>query len=308
MRLNLSRLRYLGLHKVAAMTTTGHTKVRTRTFDAGFRTATPDGGFRNEVKDLPELATNPTFLRERAMTLVKKLSSDADVILPGSNVQVDQWHQIAGHARYLQTFHDDFRDQPDAAPRVAAWLMEIPDPGAATVTWVVLHGTADGNMFTSFDESLPATRAGSGTEALFEFLYARANDDRLREGTHAHRFRPEMLAWAVSEMFNDYSSHRDEDVEALFRVADVLTIPALDLPDELPLVSILGLSERSQHPRESKVSRVIIGSPLAVQAPKRSRSPHLLRRLRTALSGAVPRFDALERDNTPPHDRIDRRK
>lgn len=109
-------------------------------------------------------------------------------------------------------------------------------------------------------------------------------------------------------MFNDYSSHRDEDVEALFRVSDLLTVPALDLPDALPLVSILGLSTRSQHPFESQVSRVIVGSPLAVQSPKKARPTHLLRRLRTALSGAVPRFDAVESDNTPPYDQIDRGK
>ncbi|MFJ2551913.1 hypothetical protein [Microbacterium sp. NPDC087591] len=290
MKLDLPRAKYIGLQKVSAMTASSDTVETTRSFSAGFSDLTPEGGWRQESAMKPELAVDPAYLRDRAVTLISSAFADAPVILPGTPVEIGQWYQIAGQSRFIQTFHDDFRDRADTAPRVAAWLLEVPNADRDSVTWLVIHGSADGNMYDTFDATLPAKRAGSGTEALFEFLYARANGAELRGEELPRQFRPEMLAWAVSEMFNDYSNHRSESIEAVFRVSDILDPSAL-VTTKLPLVSIHGLSSRSRDGRESPVTQVIIGSPLAVQAPApkpRSRVRRMLTRKRT---GDVPRFD-----------------
>ena len=271
-----------------------HTTQRTfkADFHAGLDAGIGGGGEATKIPR-PELLVDPGFLRSRAEKLVHDLSSTAVEIKPGRAVGVGEWCVIGGRCRVVHVFHDDFREDPDA-PSVVAWLLEVPDLNASSVSWFVLHGTPEGNEVERVTTAMPATRSGSGTEALFEVLYAAAYEGQLKEiRRRARDYEGEALALAVASLFNDYSSFRSEIVEALFRVTQVLAPGSTEPGADNTVTSIVGLTSGSKY-GEVTVSRVVIGGPLLVQTlSEKVTRPSLLGRWWDRLRGRsrTERFD-----------------
>ncbi|MFL0358868.1 hypothetical protein [Curtobacterium flaccumfaciens] len=297
MEFSETRWRYLGLWKVAAMTSADQASASQRTFKADFRVGLkPEIGGAGEMTKFPrpELVLDPAFLRSRARDIIPRVSRSATEIQSGVEIEGGEWCRIAGRCRAVHVFHDDFRAVPDA-PSLVAWLFEVPDLDADSVTWFVLHGTPGENEVERMTAKMPATRSGSGSEALFEVLYAAAYEGRLEDVRRRVReYRPEALSLAVSGLFNDYSSYTSETVESLFRVTEVLLPGSLDRNSEQAVVSMHGLSAKSQGNKEAVVSRVVIGGPLIVQTYRSPQRQNVFRRMWAHLRGRsiTKRFDS----------------
>lgn len=171
-----------------------------------------------------------------------------------------------GPCRFRHVTHDDWREDPENAPALALWLMELEDKDAhgsdarslGGVTWILLSGTADGQLTTSETFDISTSRAGSQTEHLFEELYCHefgvsrvASDNRWLQGHWRGTSARNMIGSSSQEMM----------VEILFRCHGVHSMPA---EGEDRVFSYLGWSAASAD-GEALVTKLVVGSPFYVQ-------------------------------------------
>lgn len=184
-----------------------------------------------------------------------------------------QDYLYAGLVRFQVRTHDDFRepDQLETAPRLGLWLIEIPDTEPAheaqSVTWIVLSGTAEGQLKTTLGGSVSEWRGGSQTEHLFELLTEKMagrarkdNDDRWLRDPYYVRAARNLLSTSI-----------EQRVEMAFLCLEVHDCPTSGDGAE---VSFLDWTPASTS-REVPVSKVVLGTPYFVQFsndPKRELS------------------------------------
>lgn len=211
------------------------------------------------VSDLSDrgqlLAIAPQVFADAARSSVL-VSSDA-------RFEIGRNYHYVGAVRYRVRTHDDFREEGahESAPRLGLWLIELPDsePGeqAVSVTWVVLSGTAKGQLKTDLGGQVSDWRGGSQTEHLFEMLTSRMHDEE-RQNTDVRWLRDPYYALAARNLLNDST---EQHVETLFTCLDVHQCPTTGEGAE---VSYLAWGPASTG-REVPVSRVVLATPYFVQ-------------------------------------------
>lgn len=194
------------------------------------------------------------------------VESSAFVCAPGEKFQAGGSYVYRGRIHYRLVTHDDWRDESQGvAPRLALWLIELVDPvpteaSEVSVTWVLLSGTADGQLTTLEGSSLSESRAGSQTEQLFEQLYCYEHGAQRSGGPHGFLGGP-WLVLAARNMIGEYAE--EQEVEVLFRCHRSIKRPTEGDDRE---VSYMGWSPASSDGREAPVSRLVLGSPFYVQS------------------------------------------
>ena len=242
-------------------------KKHSKTIDFGFRsTNTLGGGFGyKSVRDLPlEGQLNKLQLRSIAKDKIREISGSSSCLQNVLDRPTHGWSRFAGQMGFSIRTHDDFRGIEAAnAPRIILWAAQLPNHDGS-VTLLVLHGTADGNLRSSELAELPTDRAGSDTERIFEYFWI-ANRGMGTEELPSKLLEPANVAerciWMIG---HQRESHRGY-LESIFEVHyDEM------VPERQRNISPFAFPSRDQRP--PVVSRIIIGSPLLVQSmPSRSR-------------------------------------
>lgn len=143
--------------------------------------------------------------------------------------------------------------------------MEIPDTQPAeqaeSVTWVVLSGTAKGQIKTDLGGEISPSRGGSQTDHLFELLEAKMLG-RERTNSQDQWLQDPYYALAARNLL---SNAQRQDIEVVFMCLDVHECPTSGIDKEF---SFLGWSPASTGRRNVVVSRVVLGTPYFVQFPQ----------------------------------------
>lgn len=274
-----SRAFYVGLNKVADAYTVGTHHVPTRSYDAkvrgkawaGFTPAGPVGAASASGSIESGIASAPVSdpaargqLLAIAPQVFAEFARESQRIDAETSYEVGRTYHYTGKTRFRVRTHDDFREeeQLDNAPRLGIWLVEIPDsePGAEaeSVTWVVLSGTAQGQLVKSqLGGQVSDWRGGSQTEHLFELLAAKMRNEK-RSDTDERWLRDPYYALAARNLLQDSA---EQTVEILFTCMDAHGCP---IEGERAEHSYLHWGPASTD-REVPVSRVILGTPYFVQ-------------------------------------------
>lgn len=208
---------------------------------------------------------SPLTIRAHAGKIIQEIqSTQKPLALEGTDRGLTgEWVTHKGVAASCIRSHDDFRSfiDPESAPLMALWSFYIPDKSTSSdLTLVVLHGTANGNLYSHDLNELPTTRAGSQTEALFDYLWSEDLDLRGAEEDFI-RSRPDRIAQGLLNMLGMEDEVATSKVEALFRVS-------YDKPLNPPLNTLRPNSESST-PTKSRITRLVIGSPIVVQSVRK---------------------------------------
>jgi hypothetical protein len=273
-----TRALYVGINKVRDAYVAGTHAVPTKGFEAkarlkGAGAITPAGVLGGvaasglvETSLTSESLSDPTArsqLLAIAPQVFDELGSSATEVERRTRYEIGRSYHYTGGARFRIRTHDDFRleGQHESAPRLGLWLIEIPDSQpsetAESVTWVVLSGTAEGQLKTVLGGQVSDWRGGSQTEHLFELLAAKMNGKK-RKGSDERWLRDPYYALAARNLLADSSA---QTVEMLFTCLDVHSCP-VDGDDRE--VSFLAWGPASTD-REVPVSKVILGTPYFVQ-------------------------------------------
>lgn len=273
-----SRAFYVGLNKVSDALVAGKhtipdhtysTTAKTKALGAIFPVGVAGGVAASGSLEAGVKSTAVSDPAERSQLLAVARSVFADVtegsVAVGRGVQFEPGrdYHFAGAARFAIRTHDDFREesQLETAPRLGLWLIEIPDTlpeeHAQTVTWVVLSGTAEGQIKTELGGKVSDWRGGSQTEHLFELLRAKMSGNE-REDRDDRWLEDPYFALAARNLL---SASREQKIEVLFMGLEVHDCPTSGDDAE---VSYLGWGPASTD-REVVVSRVVLGTPYFVQ-------------------------------------------
>lgn len=274
---------YVGLNKVSDAYTAGTHNVPTRSYDAKMRAkasgaltsigpvgaASASGSLESGLSSVP--VSDPDA-RSQLLAIAPQVFADfadeSENVDTGCRYEIGRTYHYAGTARFRVRTHDDFREerQLENAPRLGLWLLEIPDsePGAEaeSVTWVVLSGTAQGQLKKHLGGKISDWRGGSQTEHLFEDLAAKMNNAE-RADSDDRWLRDPFYALAARNLLADSS---EQTVELMFSCLDTHDCPIKGEDSE---VSYLGWGPASTG-REAPVSRVILGTPYFVQMTRAS--------------------------------------
>ena len=135
---------------------------------------------------LRQYRTAASLIRERAM------AQDAEPIAVG------QWFRFAGPCSYGVMARDTWSG--DARPWAAMWLLEVELPATQQARWIVMTGTAEGNIREFWQGAFPGNRSGSGTEAFFDLCRSIAYDEGSatadREGRGVRSYL-ELASWIL---------------------------------------------------------------------------------------------------------------
>lgn len=277
MELDLKRLIYLGYWKIYEQSGIGDFKKIKSKVSASFATSIPgysSGVGFERVKDLPlEGGINKLQLRDLAKEKIREISIVSHLFDNSLELSEGKWCSWSGVSAHALRGHDYYcRLEQSTAPRNALWVSESPNHDG-TVTLLVLHGTADGNMQGLGLDGLPDDRAGSGTDTVFEYLWSQ-NRGLALEDFPSPSCSPARVAEQCVWMIGSEQEWRRTSIESLFRVHyDEI------VPPEGRQISPLAVWRDGRPP---VISRVVIGSPIVVQSPEGEPppTPGLLMRLR----------------------------
>ena len=273
-----ARAFYVGLNKVADALVAGKHTIPDHTYSATAKTkaigtiapvgvavgVAASGSLEAGVK-----STAVSDVAKRSQLLAVAPAVFADVtegsvaVRRGVEFEPGRDYYYTGAARFAVRTHDDFREesQLEIAPRLGLWLIEMPDTlpaeQAETVTWVVLSGTAEGQIKTELGGKVSDWRGGSQTEQLFELLRAKMSGNEREEGDDRWLQDPDYALAAR----NLLSASREQNIEVLFMGLEVHDCPTSG--DDVE-VSFLEWGPASTG-REAIVSRVVLGTPYFVQ-------------------------------------------
>lgn len=278
---DLQRRFYVGLNKVSDNRVAGKHSIADSTYSASMRAkfmgaispagasaaAIASGNLESGVKSTP-LSDNPdrSQLLAIAKPVLDEISINSLPVDQETNFEPGRDYFYCGAVRYAIKTHDDFREesQLENAPRLALWLIEIPDTlpaeNAQSVTWVVLSGTATGQLKTVFDGGVSDYRGGSQTEHLFELMMAKTEGYE-RVSSDNRWLRDPYYALAARNLL---SRSEQQHVETVFVCLEVHDCPTAG--DDVE-VSYLDWGPASTG-REVAVSRVVLGTPYFVQFPQ----------------------------------------
>jgi hypothetical protein len=282
-----SRAFYIGLNKVKDAYVAGTHTVPTKGFESktrlkGSGAISPVGlvgglvaGGSVESSLTSESLSDPgerSQLLAIAPQVFDELGSSSEEVGRTTRYEIGRAYHYTGGVRFRVRTHDDFRaeGEHESAPRLGLWLIEIPDSKpsetAESVTWVVLSGTAEGQLKTVLGGQVSDWRGGSQTEHLFELLAAKMKGKK-RKDRDERWLRDPYYALAARNLLSDSS---EQTVDVLFTCLDVRSCP---VDGEKREVSYLGWSPASTD-REVPVSKVILGTPYFVQmAPSAAANP-----------------------------------
>lgn len=290
-----ARAVYVGLNKVRSYYTAGRHKIPDVSIKASAAaTGTASGSlaaFIGKVAGSAETSRTlqtleVTDIAERSQLLAiapqifEELLSTASIVPPPSNYEVGRTYKYVGPARYRLRTDDDFRKEGahEDARRLGLWLIEILDdnePGSEeTVTWIVLSGTAQGQIKDDLGGSVSDWRAGSDTAGLFNLMHAKTNGTEPSQ-SGAYMLRDPYFALAARNMLRESSEQTVELAFSCLQVKDCCT------KGEEATVSMDGWSPASAG-REIPVSRVVVGTPYFVQLARPAKRS-LMRQLRAYL-------------------------
>lgn len=268
----------MGLNKVSDARVAGKHSIADHTYSATAKvkaagTASPagaaagiaaSGALESGVKSSPVSdAPDRSQLLAIAPEVFGEVTAHSQAVQQKMAFEPGRDYHYSGAVRFRVRTHDDFRDehQLEDAPRLGLWLVEIPDvlPAEASpsVTWVVLSGTANGQLKTTLGGSISDWRGGSQTEHLFELLTAKMAGHE-RTDSDERWLRDPFFALAARNLLSD---SREQNVEVAFMCLDVHDCPTTGEDVE---VSYLNWGPASTG-REAVVSRVILGTPYFVQ-------------------------------------------
>lgn len=277
-----ARAFYVGLNKVKDNYTVGRHKISdaSSTTTATMKGSTSLGLTSAEVNasgsaeitgtlqtlDVKDIANKAELLAIAPQIFSDLLSASEPVPTP-STYETGRTYHYTGTVRYRLRTHDDFRaeGEQETAKRLGLWLIEIPngpDPEtASSVTWIVLSGSAQGQIKTDLGGSVSDWRAGSDTMALFELMHAQSNGkESPRSGSYM--LKDPYFALAARNMLQESTQ---QTVELAFTCVNVKDCA---VTGEVATVSYDGWSCASANGREVPVSRVVVGTPYFVQMTK----------------------------------------
>ena len=273
-----SRAFYVGLNKVADALIAGRHTIADHSYSASTKTKgvgavspagvvgglTVSGALEAGVKsNVVSDRTDRSQLLAVAPEVLADVTAHSLAAQRGAAFEPGRDYHFRGATRFAIRTHDDFREphELEDAPRLGLWLIEIPDTlpvhEAQSVTWVVLSGTAEGQLKTVLGGSVSDWRGGSQTEHLFELLRAKMLGEE-REDSDERWLRDPYYALAARNLLSD---SREQNVEIAFMCLDVHDCPTSGDGAE---VSYLNWGPASTN-REAFVSRVILGTPYFVQ-------------------------------------------
>lgn len=277
-RFDRSRALYIGLNKVSDAYVAGTHTVPTNGFEAKARlkgagaispaavigAVAPSGSLEASLtsKGLSDPTARSQLLAV-APQVFDELASRAEELERATRYEVGRTYHYTGGVRFRVRTHDDFRlkGAHESAPRLGLWLIEIPDSEpsetAESVTWVVLSGTAEGQLKTVLGGQVSDWRGGTQTEHLFEQLAAKMKGQK-RKKRDERWLRNPYYTLAARNLLSDSS---EQTVELLFTCLDVHFCP---VDGDNREVSNLEWSPASTD-REVAVSKVILGTPYFVQ-------------------------------------------
>lgn len=277
-RYDPARAFYVGLNKVRDYYTVGRHKIpdSSRTVTATVKgtgslgPTVADGKLSGSAEATGTLQTldvkdigDRSELLAIAPQIFNELLTAAEAVPPYENYETGRTYEYTGPVRFCLRTHDDFRAEgaQERAPRLGLWLIELPDGPdaevAESVTWIVLSGTAQGQIRNELGGSVSDWRAGSDTMALFELMHAKTvGEEPPRLGTGL--LQDPWFALAARNMLRDSAKQTVELAFSCLSVKDCCTAG-----DEAT-VSYEGWSPASDG-REVPVSRVVIGTPYFVQ-------------------------------------------
>lgn len=187
-----------------------------------------------------------------APQIFAEVASESKLATADTSFEVGRIYHYNGPVRFRVRTHDDFREEGahEEAPRLVLWLVEIPDDEpadqTASVTWVVLSGTAQGQLKTQLGGRVSDWRGGSQTEHLFETLIAKMNR-RDRRKSDDRWLQDPYYALAARNLLSDST---EQHVETLFTCLDVHVCPT---EGEHREVSFLGWGQPPPDVKQSSV-------------------------------------------------------
>lgn len=215
-----------------------------------------------------------TQLLDVAAETLKPIEETAEQALSSTPYQAGSNYLYAGPCRFRFVTHDDWRRHPKKAPKLALWLIELVNQSESetfsnsseTVTWILLSGTADGQLTTEESSDIPNSRAGSQTEHLFEELYCQEFGVK-RVGADTRWLQGHWRGTSARSMIG--SDSQALETEILFRCHEVHQMPT---EGEDRVISYLGWSEASVK-GEALVTKLVVGSPFYVQRLREQNLP-----------------------------------
>lgn len=269
MKFDTQRAIYIGYQKILGMSDSKSLSGNDRKVAAGFKVPVMgiDATYENQRHKLAVDAASISSANGAAPDLIWQLDRRARDISGSAPVEHGQWYRFTGESAWALRSHDDFRlqEEAEATPRIAIWASTLTNPDG-TVTLLMLHGTADGNVSETTNGKVPLLRSGSGTESLFEQLWAEShNAERVDPFSNYSEFSkkadPADIAERCVWMLGQYNEFRRINIETLFRISYDGKIP-----EGRRQISPLARRETSSRP--PVVSRILIGSPVLVQYPE----------------------------------------
>lgn len=227
-----------------------------------------------DVKDI----SNKSELLAIAPQVFSGLLSVAEPVPSASTYETGRTYHYTGKVQYRLRTHDNSRaeGEQETAKRLGLWLIEIPNgpepETASSVTWIVLSGSAQGQIKTELGGSVSDWRAGSDTMALFELMHAQSNETESPR-VDSYMLKDPYFALAARNMLQDSAQQTVELAFTCVHVKDCATT------DDAVTVTLNGWSCASANNREVPVSRVVVGTPYFVQMTKPTKRS-LMRELR----------------------------
>ncbi|MGK4188081.1 hypothetical protein AB0X98_07880 [Rothia koreensis] len=276
-----ARAFYVGLNKVADALVAGKHTFTDHTYSSSIKTGaggvvSPGGALggiaargsaeagvqSNAVSD----AADRSQLLAVAPSVFQDVTAHSVEAEQGTSFEMGRDYHFCGASYFTVRTHDDFREthQIADAPRLGLWIMEIPDTQPAeqaeSVTWVVLSGTAKGQIKTDLGGEISPSRGGSQTDHLFELLEAKMLG-RERTNPEDQWLQDPFYAMAAQNLL---SNAQRQDIEVVFMCLDVHECPT---SGENAVVSYRGWGPALTD-QEVAVSRVVLGTPYFVQFPQ----------------------------------------
>ncbi|MFY4635571.1 hypothetical protein ACOVJL_01725 [Scardovia wiggsiae] len=215
----------------------------------GIKTADRDLGF--DLSDRHNLLAIAPSVFSRYGVESQKVDTE-------TNYEIGRAYHYTGSVRFRIRTHDDWREPEtlQEAPRIGLWLLEIPDSEpcdkAQSVTWVLLSGTAKGQLKTDLGGSVSDWRGGSGTEGVFELMAKYC-------GAMTHEDPNNFARDWVYSTYCLLQESSEQNIETLFYCFD---LPDIRREDNKYADSGWSLASTN---REVPVSRLILGTPYFVQ-------------------------------------------
>lgn len=276
-----SRVMYVGLNKIRDRLVAGTHKVPdisreiTGTMKAGAKLSpvaantsiSADASLSESHRTVPlsDIPDEPE-LRAVAPVVLEEVMAASEPISSTSPFEPGRIYTYRGQARFCVRTHDDFRQEGDQeiAPRLGLWLIEVPDSPTdgqdESVSWVILSGTAQGQITTELGGTIGDWRGGSQTEHLFELLAATSRGEE-RTSHDTRWLEDPWFAMAAAGLVRESYVMTVEVAFLCFGAKDCSIV------GEERTVSYQGWSPASTG-KEAPVRRVAMGTPFFVQFTK----------------------------------------